>query len=34
MRKHEIINNYEIPQRIAYVLGFTAEQFPCEVANY
>ena len=34
MRKHEIINNYEIPQRVAYLLGFTAEQFPCEVANY
>lgn len=27
----EILNNYEIPKRIAYVLGFTEEQFPYEV---
>ncbi|MBQ8210635.1 MAG: alkaline phosphatase [Clostridia bacterium] len=30
----ETINNYEIPQRIAYTLGFTQEQFPAEVFNY
>lgn len=30
----ETINNYEIPQRIAYTLGFTEEQFPAEVNNY
>jgi alkaline phosphatase len=27
----ETINNYEIPMRIAYILGFTEEQFPAEV---
>ena len=27
----EVINNYEIPIRIAYILGFTEEQFPFEV---
>ncbi|MBQ8183993.1 MAG: alkaline phosphatase [Clostridia bacterium] len=27
----EIINNYEIPIRIAYTLGFTEEEFPYEV---
>lgn len=27
----EILNNYEIPIRIAYALGFTEEQFPYEV---
>ncbi len=27
----EVINNYEIPIRIAYILGFTKEQFPFEV---
>ncbi len=27
----KILNNYEIPIRIAYVLGFTEEQFPYEV---
>ena len=27
----EILNNYEIPIRIAYTLGFTEEQFPYEV---
>ncbi len=30
----ETINNYEIPQRIAYTLGFTQEQFPAEIYNY
>lgn len=30
----EEINNYEIPQRIAYTLGFTQEQFPAEIYNY
>lgn len=34
IKSDEVINNYEIPQRIAYTLGFTAEQFPLEVANY
>lgn len=28
----ETLNNYEIPIRIAYALGFTEEQFPYEVA--
>lgn len=28
----EKLNNYEIPIRIAYTLGFTEEEFPCEVA--
>lgn len=28
----EILNNYEIPIRIAYILGFTEEEFPFEVA--
>ena len=28
----EVLNNYEIPIRIAYVLGFTEEEFPYEVA--
>ncbi len=28
----EILNNYEIPIRIAYILGFTEEEFPYEVA--
>lgn len=27
----EILNNYEIPIRIAYMLGFTEEEFPYEV---
>lgn len=27
----EVLNNYEIPMRIAYTLGFTQEQFPMEV---
>ncbi len=27
----EILNNYEIPIRIAYILGFTEEEFPFEV---
>lgn len=29
----ETINNYEIPQRIAYTLGFTQEQFPAEISK-
>lgn len=29
--KGEILNNYEIPMRIAYTLGFTENEFPCEV---
>lgn len=28
----ETLNNYEIPIRIAYALGFTEDEFPCEVA--
>ena len=28
----EVLNNYEIPIRIAYILGFTEEEFPYEVA--
>ena len=27
----ETINNYEIPIRVAYTLGFTEDEFPCEV---
>ena len=27
----EKLNNYEIPIRIAYILGFTKEQFPASV---
>lgn len=27
----EVLNNYEIPIRIAYILGFTKEEFPFEV---
>lgn len=27
----EVLNNYEIPIRIAYILGFTEEEFPYEV---
>jgi len=27
----EILNNYEIPIRIAYILGFTEEEFPFEI---
>lgn len=34
IKNDEVLNNYEIPQRIAYTLGFTSEQFPYEVANY
>ena len=30
----ETINNYEIPQRIAYTLGFTEKEFPAEIFNY
>lgn len=29
--KGEVLNNYEIPIRIAYTLGFTEDEFPCEV---
>ena len=29
--KGEVLNNYEIPMRIAYTLGFTEDEFPCEV---
>lgn len=32
IRNDETLNNYEIPIRIAYVLGFTEEEFPYEVA--
>lgn len=28
----ETLNNYEIPIRIAYALGYTEDEFPCEVA--
>lgn len=28
----EVLNNYEIPIRIAYTLGYTEEQFPFEIA--
>lgn len=28
---NETINNYEIPIRVAYTLGFTEDEFPCEV---
>ena len=28
----EVLNNYEIPIRIAYILGFSEEEFPFEVA--
>ena len=31
LNKGETINNYEIPIRISYVLGFTEDQFPYEV---
>ena len=31
LRGDETINNYEVPIRIAYTLGFTEDQFPCEV---
>ena len=34
IKNDEVLNNYEIPLRIAYTLGFAAEQFPYEVANY
>lgn len=30
--KEEVINNYEIPIRIAYMLGFSEEEFPFESA--
>ncbi len=28
----EVLNNYEIPIRISYILGFTEEEFPYEIA--
>lgn len=28
IKNDETVNNYEIPIRIAYVLGFTEESFP------
>lgn len=31
LRKGEVLNNYEIPIRIAYCLGFQEDQFPYEV---
>ena len=31
LRGEEAINNYEIPIRVAYTLGFTEDQFPYEV---
>ena len=31
IRGDETINNYEVPIRIAYTLGFTEDEFPCEV---
>ena len=31
IKNGETVNNYEIPMRIAYILGFTEEQFPAEV---
>ena len=31
LRGEEAINNYEIPIRVAYTLGFTEDEFPCEV---
>jgi alkaline phosphatase len=31
IKNNETVNNYEIPIRIAYVLGFTEEQFPVSV---
>lgn len=31
IKNDETINNYEIPIRIAYALGFTEDEFPCEV---
>jgi hypothetical protein len=31
LRKGEVVNNYEIPIRIAYTLGFNEDQFPYEV---
>ncbi|MBR5441734.1 MAG: alkaline phosphatase [Clostridia bacterium] len=31
LRGDEVINNYEVPIRIAYTLGFTEDQFPYEV---
>lgn len=34
IKNGETINNYEIPQRIAYTLGFTEESFPAEIFNY
>ncbi len=31
LRGEDTINNYEIPIRVAYTLGFTEDEFPCEV---
>ncbi len=31
LRGDETINNYEVPIRIAYTIGFTEDEFPCEV---
>ena len=28
IKNNETVNNYEIPIRIAYILGFTEEDFP------
>lgn len=33
IKNDETINNYEVPIRVAYVLGFTEEQFPISQAN-
>lgn len=32
IRNGEVLNNYEIPIRIAYILGYSEEEFPYEVA--
>lgn len=32
MKNGETINNYEVSTRVAYTIGFTEDEFPCEVA--
>jgi alkaline phosphatase len=32
IRNGEVVNNYEIPIRIAYTIGFTEEDFPIDAA--
>jgi alkaline phosphatase len=33
INRGEVVNNYELPIRVAYTLGFAEDQFPFEVAN-